>query len=373
MQPTSASFDRFEDSEDILSMIKRCIREATHEIGTVNVLIAGRTGVGKSTLVNEVFQGRLAATGQGEPVTTQTHRFTKKGIPLAIYDTRGLELKEYRQIIDELVEFVGTKAGEADVNEHVHVAWVCVSEDGRRVEEAEVELHRQLADFMPVLGVITKARSDQGFRAEAQRLLPEAKNVVRVRALSERFDDADLVLPPMGLEELLDATAEVIPEAVQRAFAAAQKANLELKKKGAHKVVVAAATAATAAGASPIPFSDAALLVPIQVGMLAGISATFGIELSRAFFSTLVAAMAGTTGATFLGRAVVSNLLKFVPGVGSVAGGAISAATAAALTTALGELYIAVLAKLFTASKGEAPSPEAIAQEFKRRLTTKRD
>ena len=238
---------------------------------------------------------------------------------------------------------------------------------------AEIELHRRLADFMPVLGVITKARADEGFRAEAQRLLPAAKNVVRVRALSERFDDADVVLPPMGLQELLDATAELIPEAVQRAFAAAQKASLELKKRAAHKVVVAAVGAATAAGAVPIPFADAAVLVPIQVGMLAGISATFGIELSKAFLGTLVAAMAGTAGATFLGRAVVSNLLKFIPGVGSVAGGVVSAAAAAALTTALGELYIAVLAKLLTASEGEPPSPEAVAREFKDRLAAKRD
>ena len=373
MQPTSASLDRFEDSEDILSMIERCIREAAREIGTVNILIAGRTGVGKSTLVNEVFQGRLATTGQGKPVTKETRQFTKKGIPLAIYDTRGLELKEYEQIIDDLVKYVGAKAGEPDVSRHIHVAWVCLSEDGRRVEEAEVELHRRLAEFMPVLGVITKARADEGFRAEVQRLLPAAKNVVRVRALSERFDDADVVLPPMGLQELLDATAELIPEAVQRAFAAAQKASIDLKKKAAHKVVVAAAGAATAAGASPIPFSDAALLIPIQVGMLAGISATFGLELSKAFFRTLVAAMAGTTGATFLGRAVVSNLLKFFPGVGWVAGGAVSAAAAAALTTALGELYIAVLAKLFTASGGEPPSPDAVAREFKNRLAAKRD
>ena len=78
MQPTSASLDRFEDSEDILSMIERCIREAAHEIGTVNILIAGRTGVGKSTLINEVFQGRLATTGQGKPVTKRTRRLTKK-------------------------------------------------------------------------------------------------------------------------------------------------------------------------------------------------------------------------------------------------------------------------------------------------------
>ena len=373
MQPVSAPLDRFRDSEDFLSMIESQLREAVHDIGSVNILIAGRTGVGKSTLINEIFQGRLATTGQGKPVTKETRRFTKKGVPLAIYDTRGLELKEYEQIIDELAEFVGAKAAEPDVNQHVHVAWVCVSEDGRRVEEAEIELHRRLADFMPVLGVITKARSDGGFRAEVQRLLPAAKNVVRVRALSERFDDADVVLPPMGLRELVDATAELIPEAVQRAFAAAQKASLDLKKRGAHKVVVAAVTAASAAGAAPIPFADAALLVPIQVGMLAGISATFGIELSKAFFSTLVAAMAGTTGATFLGRAVVSNLLKFIPGAGSIAGGTISAATAAALTTALGELYVAVLAKLFTDSEGEPPSAEAIAQEFKNRLAPKRD
>ena len=268
---------------------------------------------------------------------------------------------------------MAAQARETDVNRHVHVAWLCVSEDGRRVEEAEVELHRRLAELMPVLGVITKARADQGFRAEVQRLLPETRNVVRVRALSESFDDSDVVLPPMGLKELVDATTEVIPEAVQRAFAAAQKASIELKKNKAHRVVVAAATAAAGVGAAPIPFADAALLVPIQIGMLAGISATFGIELSRAFLGTLVASMAGTTGAAFLGRAVVSNLLKFIPGLGTIAGGAISATTAGALTTGLGELYVAVLAKLLAASKGDAPSPDAIAREFKARLANHRE
>ena len=368
MERTQALLDRFEDAGSIRGIIERCIKEATDKIGTVNVLIAGRTGVGKSTLINEIFQGRLAATGQGEPVTQETRRLTKKGLPLAIYDTRGLELKEYQQIIDELAKFVASKAKEPDINQHVHVAWVCVSEDGRRVEQAEIELHRRLAEYMPVLGVITKARADQGFRAEVQRLLPEAKNVVRVRALSERFDDTDVVLSPMGLAELLEATVEVIPEAVQRAFAAAQKASIELKKKAAHKVVAGAAVAAAAAGASPIPLSDAALLVPIQIGMLAGISATFGIELSKAFLGTLISAAAGATGATFLGRAIVANALKLFPGVGSVAGGVIAAATAVGLTTALGETYIAVLAKLFIASEGEAPAPEAIAREFKDRM-----
>ena len=119
-------------SQDILAMISHSIEEAEQKIGRFNILIAGRTGVGKSTLINEVFQGKLAATGQGQPVTDKTREYTKKGVPLAIYDTRGFELKECQEIIDKLVQFVGDKKREADVNRHIHVAWVCLSEDGRR-------------------------------------------------------------------------------------------------------------------------------------------------------------------------------------------------------------------------------------------------
>ena len=313
-------------SQDILAMISHSIEEAEQKIGRFNILIAGRTGVGKSTLINEVFHGRLAKTGQGRPVTTRDARvYQERCIPLAIYDTRGIEAEGISgRSSMNLVQFVDCQQQRRQTRtRHIHVAWICVSEDGRRVEDAEIELHRRLAEYMPVLGVVTKARSDEGFKAEVQGWLKEAVNVVRVRALSERFDDSTVILPPMGLKELVEATAEIIPEAAQRAFAAAQKASIDLKRKAAHKVVVTAAAAATTAGASPIPFSDWAVLVPIQIAMLAGISAAFGLELSKALFRTLIAAMAGSTGATFVGRAIVSNLLKFIPGPGSVAGGAL--------------------------------------------------
>jgi len=57
------------------------------------------------------------------------------------------------------------------------------------------------------------------------------------------------------------------------------------------------------------------------------------------------------------GRAIVSGLFKFVPGVGSVIGGAISATTAAAVTTAFGEAYIRSLETLFKSRQGEPPLP----------------
>ena len=196
------------------------------------------------------------------------------------------------------------RAASDKAKRHIHVAWLCIAEDGRRVEDAEIELCSDLAEQMPVLGVITKSRSDAGFRAEVQRLLPEATGVVRVRATAEKMDDG-ISLPPMGLRDLVDATQELLPEAFQRAFVAAQKVSLEKKERQARNVVMVAAGAATAAGAVPIPFADAALLIPIQIGMFAKVSAAFGFDPTKDFLRVLVATVAGSCAATFAGRAIV--------------------------------------------------------------------
>jgi GTPase SAR1 family protein len=156
--------------------------ESLRKRGHANILIAGRTGVGKSTLINSVFQGNFATTGQGRPVTEHTREITKEGIPLSIFDTRGLEMADFVSTMKSLKQLISDRKRDRDEKRHIHVAWVCIAEDLRRVEEAETALVAMLADFVPVIGVLTKARSDKGFRAEVQRLLPHARNVIRVRA-----------------------------------------------------------------------------------------------------------------------------------------------------------------------------------------------
>ncbi len=354
-------------ADEFADLIQAAVEQAIRERGQMNVLIAGRTGVGKSTLINAVFQGNLAETGQGRPVTQGTREIRKDGIPLTIWDTRGLELAAFDETVRELDRLIGERSRDPDPKRHLHVAWLCVQEDGRRVEDAEVRLHEMLARHVPVVAVVTKARADQGFRAEVQRLLPQAVNVVRVRALSEALDDGHR-LPPMGLEALVEVTAEAVPEGQRRALAAAQKASVAYKKKQANRVVLGAAGTAALAGAVPIPFADALALVPLQVGMLAGVSAVFGLDLSQGFLTTLATTALGCTATTLAGRTIVANLLKLVPGAGSLAGGAIAAGTAAALTTALGEAYIGVLVALFSRRVGETPSPDQIAEAFRERL-----
>jgi tRNA U34 5-carboxymethylaminomethyl modifying GTPase MnmE/TrmE len=147
--------------------------EAIRNRGRVNLLVAGKTGVGKSTLINAVFQGNFASTGQGRPATRNTRKIKKKGVPLYIFDTRGLELDRFLESLEELEDLICGLAQSEDPNEYIHCAWLCISQDGRRIEDAEIKLLNLLAKHIPVVAVITKSRADNGFRSEVQRLCPE--------------------------------------------------------------------------------------------------------------------------------------------------------------------------------------------------------
>jgi uncharacterized protein (DUF697 family)/GTP-binding protein EngB required for normal cell division len=358
-------------SENIGKIIEDAINKALKDRGEVNILIAGKTGVGKSTLINAVFQGNFATTGQGKPVTQKTREIKKDGIPLKLYDTRGLELKEYNRTFKELEEFIKTKNDDSNAMNHIHMAWICIDESSRRVEDAEIELCELLSNYMPVIGVITKASSDEGFRDEVQVLLRRAKNVVRVNSIPKKLDDG-YVIKPSGLNELVELAMEIVPEGQKNAFAAAQRVSIKQKRNKSHAIVAGSALTAAGAGGIPIPFSDAAALVPIQVGMLAGITAVFGFELKKAFLSTLVSSTITGAGATIIGKTIVSNLLKMFPGVGSVVGGAIAASTASALTIAFGEAYIATLSYLLKDKDISEISEADILAEFKTRHSKKK-
>ena len=134
-----------------------------------------------------------------------------------------------------------------------------------------------------------------------------------------------------------------------------------------------AAVASVGEGAAPIPFSDCALLIPTQLTMIVSITVIFGFDVNKSILTALISSTIGTGGATVLGKTVVSNILKFIPGVGTVIGGAISASTAGLITTALGEAYIKVLELVFQGEMnindlGTTKGKEQMSKAFKEQL-----
>jgi uncharacterized protein (DUF697 family) len=108
--------------------------------------------------------------------------------------------------------------------------------------------------------------------------------------------------------------------------------SLEAKHSTANKIIVAATAAAGAAAVVPVPFASNVAIVPIQVGAIMKILNLYGIRISGQSF---LISLATDVLATTLGRTLVGNLFKLIPGPGSVVGGIINAGVASAITAAL--------------------------------------
>ncbi|WP_173577261.1 DUF697 domain-containing protein [Acetobacter fallax] len=331
--------------------------EISNKHKKANILICGKTGVGKSTLINAVFRDKLAETGIGRPVTQKLSVISADGVPLNILDTQGLELEDYQVIRDGVINEVRRRRGH-DGDDYVHVAWLCIAEPGKRIEDAELQLAKDLRELgVQVIVVLTKSHSfkDNEFVAVVKAKFEGlAHTVVQTRAIkTPRYDEDENVVGAYnirGIDELIHVSYEVIPEAQQQAFANAlnieTKEGLQKKKDEAAKVITVSSAAAAAIGATPIPFSDAVLLFPVQATMIVKISTIFGMSVTKSSLLPVLTTLIGSSAATLVGKTIVTGIMKMVPGLGSFIGGALSATVANRLTFAMGSTYVDVLVAL---------------------------
>lgn len=360
-----------------LSLIDELLNETQKEINNmqaVNIMLVGKTGVGKSTLVNNIFREKLASTGIGKPVTKHLRRISKEGVPIVLYDTRGLELSGtiQSQVRSEIFSAIRTSL-EKGPEEAIHVIYYCINANSSRIEETEISFINELAQSLPVVIVLTQAigKPAQTFRKYIEELNLEVAAVMDVMAEPLVISD-ELTIPQNGLKELISRTIEIIPKDVTKAFNNAQQVDIERKAKAARRWARRYIASTFGVGFTPIPFSDATVLVPMQISMMAHITAIFGISMERTSIASILGAVGGTGGATYLGRYIVSNLIKFIPGAGTMAGGFISGGTASILTTALAYSYIEVLSFIAKGEvDGEYPDLKNIGELMRKELQSR--
>ena len=355
--------------DDIVVNVIEMLKKEMIDMGHVNIIVTGKTGVGKSTLINSVFREKLADTGVGAPVTLTIKELTKPNFPLRVYDTVGLELGSDRQqqVADDINNLIKEAIFSRDNDKFIHCIWYCINVNSNRFEPIEEAFIEQLATDnkdtgVPVIIVLTIAHNrtlSQKMKNYIDERNLNAKGVCIV--LAEDYIDEDFHREAYGGDKLIEYTLNLLPESVQRAFINAQSVSLRLKRGKAQRIIATTATASFGAGFTPIPFADAALIVPTQVGMIAAITAVYGIKVDKSIMTAIITSLLGTSGATVLGKSIVANLLKLIPGMGTAVGGTISGTIAAALTTALGGTYIVIMEMLV---KGEINENDMKTENF---------
>lgn len=185
-----------------------------------------------------------------------------------------------------------------------------------------------------------------------------------MRVNSVAFSFSGLKVPVEGLEELVAETEKCLSDAIKnkkRHFLSIQKANIQKRKQAmieeCKTIIHVASGAAGTIGASPIPFSDAFAIVPIQAGMIYKMNDAFGMDLDKSVGASLIAGLLSVTAVAQVGRTLINGFLKkFIPAAESVAGGA----TAAVITEGIGFAYLKVLEKCFNDETGEVNLPDEV-------------
>lgn len=300
-----------------------------------NILLLGQTGVGKSSLINTIFGDDTARVSHTKPETRGFYKYQDKELAINIIDSEGYELLKADAFKSDLSSYIDNNIH--DINEQIHIAWYCMSISGARVLPYDIENIKFLLEEkkIPTAVVLTQADSDTPEGDTAKAMIAEVeKHFGSKISCFQVSNNKELNKNELDVENLVNwSTENISDENVKKAFVIAQRSNLKAKFKQAHAAVATAATSAAAAGAIPIPMSDALVLVPIQLGMAAGIFHIYGLNYG---IGNTLKDLIGTRVISTLGKAMAGNILKLFPGIGTVAGGLINSAVASAMTYSVG-------------------------------------
>lgn len=349
--------------------------KALNEKEKCNIIICGASGVGKSTLINAIFGEEVVEAGAGRPVTQHLEKviIPEKGI--CLWDTKGIEAENYQGTMASLEsEFSQAIDNAKDDSDIPHIGWVCIKASSDRVEDRDLTLIRLLTKReIPTVVVFTRVtgKAEREFVEKAQIIIDKKYKdylkgaYVSVNSVPYEIDEG-MVVNAKGLESLIEITEKRFPagkKSAKNAFLKAQRQKMERRiaamKEGARTCVHVASVAAGTAGASPIPGSDAPIIAAIQSTMIYKINAEFELDADKSRMTSVLTGIMGVTALAQVGKAVVSNVIKLIPGAGTLVGGAISAATAVAITEAVGHAYISVLESFYSMKTGEVILPDS--------------
>ncbi len=369
-------------SETQVAQILETVRA---ELPTTEAILIGKPQAGKSSIVRGLTGVSAEVVGQGfRPHTQHTQRYAypTDDLPLLIFtDTVGLgDVNQATQpIIQELTEELQIDRRRA----RVLILTVKITDFAIDSLKQIAQQLRQAHPEVPCLLAVTCLHEVYPAKTENHPdYPPDFAEVSRAFAaiqqaftgLCDRAVLLDFTLEEdgytpvfYGMEALRDALTELLPEAESRTIHQllddeASKKLGDLYRDAGRRYILPFSVMAATIAAVPLPFATMPVLTALQGSMVVLLGQLYGQTLTPAQAGGLVSAIAGGFAAQAIGR----ELIKFIPGFGSV----IAASWAAAYTWALGEATCVYFGDLIG---GKKPDPKRIQQVMKESFTAAKE
>ncbi|MGL4988107.1 MAG: DUF697 domain-containing protein, partial [Cetobacterium sp.] len=231
--------------------------------------------------------------------------------------------------------------------EGICTVWYCISTPNSRITDYDKEIIERIKSYnIPVHVVLTQA--DKSNPAKAQQMKTTIKEECKVESFLVTTNYINILNSktnkPYGyieLENLLKFTTEnITDENIRFAFAREQKCSLEVKEQEAIRIVNQHVAGNVVVGFTPIPLSDAPLLLASQIAMISRLILVYELEEQESGIKGLVQAIGiqglMQQGGKMAAKYALGQALKFIPGLGTAGGGIINGVVAATFTKTLG-------------------------------------
>ena len=143
------------------------------ELNKMNFMIIGSSGVGKSTLINQLLGEKLAEEGNGKRCTIIGTSYTSKKFPfLTLYDSVGTEIGEghtLEKVQNETLDEITKNLNINDPNEHIHCIFYCTTSN--RIFEDELKVILKIREKydgkrLPIIIVFTRAIDEEDIESK---------------------------------------------------------------------------------------------------------------------------------------------------------------------------------------------------------------